>query len=220
MVERVTNALRAEILVGRMKPGLEFTQREVAARFSVSYIPVREALRTLEAEGLLLTSRSRGTRVAPVNAEECVAIFRLRRRIEPELAARAAVEHPSESLDSIERMLGACGDPLITREEHDELHQEVHLSLLRPAMTSWDRNLVQMLARASTRYGWLAYAGAGGHERHGYAAVHVEAHHDLVRSLRAGDAVAAREIMRRYLDTAGRAAVGALEVGYQSDHPE
>lgn len=208
VVEQISSELRAAILAGRMRPEQEFTLRELAARFGVSYIPVREAVRILEADGLLLTSRGRSARVAPMSVGEVAALFRLRKRVEPDLAARAAIRHNAESLDRIECDLETCADSSITVEEHYQLHQDTHLALMRPAMTSWDWDLTQMLLRASSRY--LRRAGMLAGDPQHTCAEHVDTHRELPLAFRVGDADRARAIMHDHLDSAERTAMLAM----------
>src|SRR5215213_1719368 len=89
VAELVTSELRRSILGGVLAPGREFSLREVAGMLHVSFIPVREALRSLEAEGLVITRPGRSAVVAPLDLDDLHAIYRLRHQLEPEIAARA-----------------------------------------------------------------------------------------------------------------------------------
>lgn len=87
----VTDAIREEIMMGVSVPGTRLQQDELAARFQTSITPVREALKRLEAEGLLSGQAHRGVTVASPNIEQITSIFILRHQIEPLAAQRAAV---------------------------------------------------------------------------------------------------------------------------------
>src|SRR5262245_50436289 len=65
VVEQVMTELRRSILSGALAPGRELSLRELAEMLQVSIIPVREALRSLESEGLVVTRPGRSARVAP-----------------------------------------------------------------------------------------------------------------------------------------------------------
>ncbi|MDJ0386943.1 GntR family transcriptional regulator [Roseomonas sp. E05] len=80
---RVAEALRQAILTGSLAPGSRIRQEEVAARFATSRIPVREALRQLESEGLVTLVPHSGAWVARLDRAECVEIYRIRERLEP-----------------------------------------------------------------------------------------------------------------------------------------
>ena len=64
----VFESLREMITRGEVQPGEQLRQRDIAARFNVSATPVREALRRLESEGLVLNDLHRGSRVAEIEA--------------------------------------------------------------------------------------------------------------------------------------------------------
>ena len=89
VVEQVMTELRRSILSGALAPGRELSLRELAEMLQVSIIPVREALRSLESEGLVVTRPGRSARVAPLDLGELQGLYRLRRRLEPEIAQRS-----------------------------------------------------------------------------------------------------------------------------------
>ncbi|WP_153414914.1 GntR family transcriptional regulator [Nocardia macrotermitis] len=82
----VASQLRVAIVEGVYPPGHRLVQEELADRFGVSRIPLREAIRTLEGEGLLRSEPGRGTYVTALDIEEIDEIYDLRRLIEPSFA--------------------------------------------------------------------------------------------------------------------------------------
>ncbi len=88
----IADALREEITSGRLQPGDRVLEVSLAQRFGVSRQPVREAIRTLEREGLLTSLPNRGTFVTRVSLEDAMAIQDIRAQLEG-LAARLAVAH-------------------------------------------------------------------------------------------------------------------------------
>ena len=80
--EFVAAALREEIDGGALQPGLALRQDELAARFGTSRIPVREALRALQAEGLVTYSANRGATVATVSEDEMMEMLEVRIALE------------------------------------------------------------------------------------------------------------------------------------------
>lgn len=90
--ETVARQLRTAIFDGRLKPGAPLRQEAIGADFSVSRIPVREALRLLESEGLVVIRPHSGARVAVLDFDECIEIYKIRERLEP-LAFRESVEN-------------------------------------------------------------------------------------------------------------------------------
>lgn len=80
---RVADYLRRAILAGDIRPGEWIRQEEVAERLGSSRLPVREALRMLEAEGLTEHAANRGSRVPLLDRHEVDVLYRMRERLEP-----------------------------------------------------------------------------------------------------------------------------------------
>lgn len=89
--DRVHQQLRRAILRGDLKPGERLVERRLAALLGVSRTPVREALRTLQEEGLVYHLPHVGTLVAEISDEDINEVFRIRAVLEG-LAARMAAE--------------------------------------------------------------------------------------------------------------------------------
>ncbi|MEU7870068.1 GntR family transcriptional regulator [Dactylosporangium sp. NPDC049140] len=144
--------LRRSILAGDLAPGREFSLREIAEQLQVSIIPVREALRSLESQGLVHMRPGRSAVVAPLDLEELQSIYRLRRRLEPEIAQRSCRLLSDADLDRLRHDFVEFGDEQRTIHEIHEAHHEFHLALLAPAATSWDVRILMTLWRAAERY--------------------------------------------------------------------
>jgi DNA-binding GntR family transcriptional regulator len=89
---RVAEHLREAILSGRIAPGERIRQEELAERLGASRLPVREALRMLEAEGLTEHHPRRGARVPLLGMHEVDVIYQMRERLEP-LALAESIPH-------------------------------------------------------------------------------------------------------------------------------
>ena len=87
---QIADELREAIAAGEIAQGTRLQQDELSARFSTSITPVREALRQLQAEGLLVGEPHRGVAVASPDLEQITSIYVLRRLIEPFAAQRSA----------------------------------------------------------------------------------------------------------------------------------
>lgn len=81
--QRVADYLREAILRGDIKPGEHVRQEDVAQRLGASRLPVREALRMLEAEGLVEHEANKGARVPRLDMHEVDVIYQMRERLEP-----------------------------------------------------------------------------------------------------------------------------------------
>jgi len=152
MTDRVTNEIRRSILSGTLAPGQSFSLREMAGLLNVSFIPVREALRNLEGEGLVVTRPGRSATVAPLDLLDLRAIYRLRRLLEPELTRRSCLLLSDGELDRLEKQAAEFGAEDRSMDAIYEDHHAFHMGLLAPAATTWDVRMLTTLWRAAERY--------------------------------------------------------------------
>jgi len=94
--ERIAAHLRDAILAGRIAPGERIRQEEAAERLGTSRLPVREALRILEAEGLTEHTANKGSRVPRLDPAELDVLYRMRERLEP-LALTESLPHLTDT---------------------------------------------------------------------------------------------------------------------------
>jgi DNA-binding GntR family transcriptional regulator len=105
---RVTNALRTAIVGGRLKPGDRIIEEGISEQLNVSRGPVREALRQLEQEGLVVTNPYRGTRVLGISQEEVDEILVPIRLTLERFAFRHALSRLSDGdLDELAALVAA-----------------------------------------------------------------------------------------------------------------
>jgi DNA-binding GntR family transcriptional regulator len=90
------------IVEGTYQPGQRLIEQRLAEDLEVSRTPVREALRRLEAGGLIVVERNRGAVVREVSRSELIDLYELRARLEALAAERAAARATVEDLDSME----------------------------------------------------------------------------------------------------------------------
>lgn len=95
--DQVANALRGMIASGELPRGFRITQDEMAERFEVSITPIREAIRLLQSEGILVGEPHKGVRVATVSPERLRATYIQRRLLETYAMQRAA--HRMSAMD-------------------------------------------------------------------------------------------------------------------------
>jgi DNA-binding GntR family transcriptional regulator len=102
--------VRAAIVENRYAPGTRLVEQRIAEELGLSRTPVREALRMLEAEGLVVSERHRGAVVRPLSPTEVVDLYGLRIRLES-YAAEVATERATESeLGDLVAAADAFGD--------------------------------------------------------------------------------------------------------------
>jgi DNA-binding GntR family transcriptional regulator len=101
----VTNALRQAILTGRYRPGDHVTEAQIALQMGVSHGPVREALRELESEDLLVIEPHRGAFVKSFAAHDIREVYQFRSAIET-AAVSLALDHLTETdFEHLERLI-------------------------------------------------------------------------------------------------------------------
>jgi DNA-binding GntR family transcriptional regulator len=122
---RIADSLRNEILGGSYLPGTRIRQEDVAARSGASRIPVREALRMLDSEGLVTLVANSGAWVTKLSLSECVETYLIRERLEPLLLRTsmpnldaAAVARLGLLADEMEGGAGLDGFMRADREFH------------------------------------------------------------------------------------------------------
>ncbi|MEW1776911.1 GntR family transcriptional regulator [Streptomyces sp. NPDC086777] len=124
--QRVAETLRKQILAGELTPGARIMQEEVASSLGSSRLPVREALRMLEAEGLVVLKANSGAWVSKMDLAECQATYKLRERVEPLALAESMPNLTSDDfarLDDIQREIEANDDV----DRFLSLDRELHL---------------------------------------------------------------------------------------------
>ncbi len=149
---QVTSELRRSIVSGDLAPGQNLSLRKLADQLGVSFIPVRDALKVLESEGLISNPPGRSATVAPLDLEELHAIYRIRRRLEPDMARRAVRGLSDDHLDALYQVATDLGDERRSMDDIYDDHRAFHLELLAPAVTAWDERILTVLWRACERY--------------------------------------------------------------------
>jgi DNA-binding GntR family transcriptional regulator len=132
LAEHVCRVIREDILTGRQLAGARLTEALVMERTGVSRTPVREGLRMLEGEGLVITYRSRGTFVTyRLTPEEAQLVYEVRLVLEPHLARLAAERITPEVLVAVEDVLARFVDALDAAEarEAGQLDADFHLTI-------------------------------------------------------------------------------------------
>src|SRR5215212_893816 len=114
---RVVAALRGEIVAGRLKPGDKLVESELSERMGVSRGPVREALRQLEQEGLVLLSPYRSTEVLGISQEEVEQVLVPIRLILERFAFSHALRRMNE--EDFDRLEGLIREMSVAAERGD-----------------------------------------------------------------------------------------------------
>ncbi|MBR9904685.1 MAG: GntR family transcriptional regulator, partial [Gammaproteobacteria bacterium] len=101
--EVIVKHLREAIIAGQIEEGEPIRQDDIANKFNVSKIPVREALKRLEAEGLVLFQRNKGAVVTKISEPELAQMFEVRVLLEVEAIRLAVPNMGLATFDNAER---------------------------------------------------------------------------------------------------------------------
>jgi DNA-binding GntR family transcriptional regulator len=129
----------------------------LAQQLGVSHIPVREALRRLETEGLIEMRPARRAIVRPMNRRDVEGIYRLRKMIEPALAQLNSELLTTADFATLGQLLEIYSDPDQSVEAEIEAHEEFHLRLVSPAASEWDLRILNYIWNANRRYARLLF---------------------------------------------------------------
>ena len=144
--DTVTESLRALILDGTLGVGLQLRQEDLARRFGVSRIPVREALGRLQAEGLVEHFADRGSVVAGRSVEELLETLDIRIALETR-ALRLAMPHLTAAHFKAAREVMRRYDESESPRQWTELNLEFHLTLYRPCGRARLVKMIEELVR-------------------------------------------------------------------------
>lgn len=154
LVDRVYQAVREAILSGTYPPGSRLLASTIAVDNGVSSIPVREALRRLETERLIVVERNRGASVAPISVEDMLDIYETRRVLECHALRRAYPELDTtvflKAEHDLERMTRLLRKGR-SREGYEH-HRKFHFRLYEPSKSQWTMHVIRQLWVGAERY--------------------------------------------------------------------
>ena len=194
----IAQQMRHEIIGGALPFGTRLRIDELATRYGVSHMPVREALRELHGEGLVVIEPNRGARVQSLHLGFVEDIFDIRSAIETMLARRAAERRSEDHLrrlraaaEKIEHLVSA-GDFDAVPEVNREFHAAVNDAAGNPgALSIVDRHWLLMAAL------WTRYGADEGR----FHSV-IDDHRDIARAIQRGDATSAATFMGAHIERA------------------
>jgi DNA-binding GntR family transcriptional regulator len=200
-------ALRERILRGDYPEGEPLRQDALADELGVSRIPVREALRQLEAEGLVTFNPHRGAVVSSLSLGEIDELFELRAEIECDLLRRAVPRMTPPQLDRATAVLDEFESALRAGEaaRWGPLNWHFHAALYAPACRNFTMGVLQKLHQHSDRYFRMQLLLARGGERAN------EEHRAIAAAVCKKDIAQACDLMHAHILGAGTSLVAWLQ---------
>jgi DNA-binding GntR family transcriptional regulator len=182
--------LRRMILYSELRPGEWLRQVDLAAQFGVSRTPIREAMRSLQQEGLIELVPNYGARVSRLSVEEFEELYALRIGVEG-LAARLGTQQASpEDIAALTRSYQRVAQLSASADVQRYLQEEWRFRLQLYRVTRRDRLLARIIdfREHAERYLRLAY------NRKGRVAESLTFHQHLLAAVQAGDGMLAEQI--------------------------
>jgi DNA-binding GntR family transcriptional regulator len=203
VAEAVADTLRMRILSGDLGEGEQLRQEVLAAELGVSRIPLREAFRLLEGEGLITIAPHRGAVVAVRSPEEIGELFDLRVLLEPDILRHAIPRLTERDLREAGDILAGYNKALAARdvEAWGRLNTQFHLALYRPAERPRSLALVRSLLDQTDGYTRMQLLLTGGQSRA------QREHTELLELCRARKTTAAAKLVEDHVREAGRSLV-------------
>lgn len=192
---RIADGVRAAIIEGAHPPGTRVRQEDLAEQYAASRVPVREALRILEDEGLITRIANSGTWVSALELAECEELYRVRERIEPLLLSMNVPLLDESELDLLDQLVVRM-EAAADGEEFLTLDRAFHLATYAAADTAMLRDTVVRLWNRTHHYrrAFTRVARADGDD----AAVFLD-HRLLVNAIRRRDVEEAEDVLHRHI---------------------
>lgn len=173
-------SLRNEILTMLLPPGTILVENALAARFSVSKTPIREALALLQQDRLVDSLPRKGYLVTAVTVDDQRELIELRAAIDGAAAELAARRITSQELDALQRLVLPSETPFEARaaKRYMDLNRKFHVAIAR---ASGNQRLAQLVERLVDETVRLFAPG-----------FHMGEHQEIIDALRTGDGARAR----------------------------
>lgn len=193
---RISKVLADRIIAGELAPGSRLRQDHVAEEFGASHVPVREAFRRLESQGLVASEPRRGVRVAGFSLEDVREVAEMRAALEV-LALRNAMPHLTRAILDQAEETNRAGDRAPDVQAWETANRNFHRTILSPCAMPRLLKAIDDLHTASARFlfsGWRAE----------WEAPTDRDHRAILDALRAGQAETAASVLARHIQTVGQ----------------
>ncbi len=193
--ERIAASLREAIVSGELPAGTRLVELDVAKRFSVSRVPLREAFRMLAGEGLVTIAPHRGAMVSEVSEVELIELFGVRALLEGHACAQLAAQPDAQALDRLDLMVADMKSAVRRRrfELYYALAADFHDALVQAGGGQVLWQMYEQIRRMLRRY-QAAMAGLPESPRRSIAE-----HEEILGAIRRGDAVAAEDAAKAHV---------------------
>ena len=206
LAKELARALEDEIIFGQLAPAARLTEEEVAERSGISRSPVREALRLLERDGLVVREARRGIWVAPIGRADLDQVYSCRVALEGLAAEQAASSRRPAHVTALRQAFAAMEQAHRAGDVREYFRGNVAFTDAIHAAANNDtlRRLLSGIDKQAQRYRYLAYSRAPDMMK-----LSLTGNREILGAVALGDPAKARAIterlIRRSWDAIGRA---------------
>jgi len=207
LVESAVDALRQRIIEGEFQAGESLNQVTIAREYAISRIPLREAMRQLEAEGLLLFQPGRGAVVSGLSMNELKDVIDLRAMIEPDILGKAIPHLTPADLELAKRILDDYEAALKKNEisKWGEYNWRFHSTLCAPSGCSTAMGILQSLHYLNERYANIQISVTHWQQRA------AREHREILAACRRRDIPKVKKLLEDHIRSAGHALISFME---------
>lgn len=154
LAEQAFATVHQAIVTGTLEPGERLPIEELAEVMEMSPMPIREALRRLDAAGMVEHVPHRGARVTELSIEDLHEVYTARLQLEPIAVLEAAERFTDSEVEAATEALETYRDAVDSKHLADawNAHTELHFSFYRPSGNRWLIRLITPLWETSERY--------------------------------------------------------------------
>lgn len=204
---KVVRILRQAILKGEIAPGSRLVQEDIAKSLGVSRMPVREALKELEMEGLVINEPHRGAVVKSFNVEEIEEIYALRSYFE-KIAVEKSVpmigEKDMESLEALVTKMEESGEIGEFANFNIEFHKQIMKNCPWKRLLFFIENL------------WNGFPKQAPHILLDQRNKYNQEHRHILEAIKKGDAQIASELMYQHIKHSGEDLIEIMKDGAEN----
>lgn len=192
----VFNTLRQAILKGELEPGERLMEIQLAERLGVSRTPIREAIRKLELEGLVLMIPRKGAEVAEISEKSLREVLEVRRSLEElaiELACQRITQEELTALEEAESCFAKAveaGEVMAIAESDENYHELIYQATANDRLVQILNNLREQMYRYRLEY-------IKDEDRRQILVVE---HEHILRAIRRRDIADAKNAVREHID--------------------
>ncbi|MCR4990078.1 MAG: GntR family transcriptional regulator [Lachnospiraceae bacterium] len=204
----VFNTLRRAILTGQLKPGERLMEVHLANKLGVSRTPIREAIRKLELEGLVVMVPRKGAEVAKISEKSLKDVLEVRRALDELIAELACSRISSEQLKELKEAAEAFERATKTEDTASIARADVafHDIIMESTGNSRLKQLVNNLAEQMYRYRFVYLKDE---TKHGML---VKEHSMIYDAIKKKDKEAAAKAAREHIDNQEKAIIAHIRM--------